>query len=411
MAEKRNISKYEYGACDVNRAYKFYFNYLLSKLDEIFIWKGKVFERQEGKEPVVDTTFMNHCLFLHGKVCLSDFADNTMRAYFGNLGGEQTGYYMPSQYIVANPIWGSESINITDKDRNGVMCYNTKTDKPYMLYPFGGQGLFNLIKQTATMLADNMVSINVAQINTRANVIFTAETPALATSAEQQLKRMYEGHPYTIVKENMINKLGINPVATQGVDITELTELQQYIIAHFFNSIGIKSNAINKKERLITDEINYIDDYLAISLESMLSSRQEFVDAFNDFYGEEYGEISVELNDILKPVMDQAKNPEEYMALSNNTNEPLDDTAVEGEGNGTEINAVEGTDGSTGRTDGDSVQTVGDSEESTGNTEVPADNDSTSAESIGTAIGEAIVETVEEILSDEKDDESEDDES
>lgn len=334
-------NSYDYCATDVSEAYKFYFNYLLSKLDEIFIWKGKIFEEKEdGSDPDVDVVFLDHLLYLTGKACLSPVFNGIMRCLNGNVGGEQTGYYLPSIITVANPIYGDKQIGITDLNREGIMVYNSKADIPYTLYPLHTNGLFNLIKQTATMLADNVVSINVAQINTRVQVIATAETPALANSAELQLKSMYAGKPYTVVKENMVNKININPIATSSkTDLTQLTELQQFIVAQFFNAIGIKSNAINKKERLITDEINYIDDYLAISLDSMLESRVKFCKKFNAIYGEEFGTIDVELNPILKPVIKEAVSEDnncpketafdEVVESEDNTvNESEDETAV-----------------------------------------------------------------------------------
>jgi hypothetical protein len=49
------------------------------------------------------------------------------------------------------------------------------------------------------LLADNISSLNVSQINGRVSQIFTADNEAMARTAELVLKDIYEGKPYKIV--------------------------------------------------------------------------------------------------------------------------------------------------------------------------------------------------------------------
>jgi hypothetical protein len=93
-----------------------------------------------------------------------------------------------------------------------------------------------------------------------------------------------------------------------SVKIAQLIELHQYIIAQFYQAIGIKANAINKKERLITDEINSQDDYLAISLLDLITSWREGFEKVNEMYGTD---IKVELNPVLEHVIEQPSNDTE----------------------------------------------------------------------------------------------------
>ena len=159
------------------------------------------------------------------------------------------------------------------------MMYNSRTDKQTMWLPSGG-GLFQLIKQTATLLADNIVSISTAQINSRIQAVFTAESQAQANTAEMIIKDLYAGKPYRTVPGDELEKFtvqGINNTAMPNI-IAQLVELQQFIIGQFYQNIGIKFNSTNKKERLITDEINFQDDFLAVNLYTMLESRKEAVE-------------------------------------------------------------------------------------------------------------------------------------
>jgi len=85
-----------------------------------------------------------------------------------------------------------------------------------------------------------------------------------------------------------------------------LVELHNYIRANFFQSIGIKSNDVMKKERLITDEIEQQNDYLAISILDIITSWQTGFDKVNEMYGTD---IQVELNPVLVKEVVNAVDP------------------------------------------------------------------------------------------------------
>jgi len=295
----------KFGVCDVEEAYRFYFKYLLGKLDKIFKW--------ENLPETVDEKYLNLGLFLNGNVAWSTKLDNKVRIYTGNIGGEPNIYYSPTIYTVANPIVGSANLKI---DEDCIVMYNTSNDKYYNFLPKVA-GLFQLIHQTATLLADNIVSINTAQINSRVHTIVTTESEATRNSAEVYLKRLYSGKPWSALSEDMLASIHVNPVssASSTNNIAQLIALHQYIMADFYNAVGIKTNPVNKKERLITGEIDSVDSYLAINLDEMLDSRKEAIEKINKKYNLN---ISVSLSDILKPVIESAENPDKNKTVELN---------------------------------------------------------------------------------------------
>lgn len=282
MNDKWLSTRFKFGICDVEQNYRFYFKWLLSKMENVFVLKNV--------PRTIDISYLKEHLLLDGEICITKFGDE-LYAAIGSRGGAPNEYYRPTEFIIANPVLGSKVVNI---GTDGVVIYNTPTDREYM---FGG-GLFQLIKQTSTLLADNIVSINCAQINTRVEAVFTADSESQAAAGEIALKKLYAGAPYNILRQDVVEKIGVNPIATAATSnkIRELVELHQYIIAQFFQAVGIKANAINKKERMITDEINSQDDYLGISLLDMLESWKQGFDEVNAMYGTD---IQVELNPIL----------------------------------------------------------------------------------------------------------------
>lgn len=299
---REDIERYKFGICDVKDNYNFYFKWLLAKLHDLFIWKNI--------PDHIDVTALNNELFLNGQVCWTEMKDGKVYPLYGNVGGQENAFYCPTKYIIANPVLGSKTVNIDplNGEVDGIMMYNSPADKTFTWLP-GSGGLYQLIKQTATLLADNIVSINTAQINSRVNTIVTADSLQLKNSAEEYLKRLYSGKPYTVMDENLLENIHINPVSSPQLAnvLAQLIELHQYIIAQFFNNIGIKTNPVNKKERLITGEIDSVDNFLAVNLNEMLKSRQIACALINAMFDMD---ISVELAEELQPVLEQSIEPD-----------------------------------------------------------------------------------------------------
>lgn len=311
------------GVCDFRANYDFYFKWLTNKIMSCFIIRDAAKSEQTAS---IDWNYFKMNLILDGQICITDF-NNKLYACIGNRGGAPNEYYLPSVFIIANPVLGSKEVNI---DTDGIVIYNTKID----IFSYTGQaeifsgGLYDLISQTATLLSDNIISINCAQINSRITTFFTADSEAQAIAGEATLKKQYAGKPYQILQSDLIEKIQVNPVNTSatGTNITELVELHNYIIANFFQSIGIKSNSIMKRERLIRDEIESQDDFLQISILEILSSWQEGLQKVNELYGTQF---QVELNPVLlHELMDQlpAEQPAESTEDVAGAEEPAEGT-------------------------------------------------------------------------------------
>lgn len=272
------------GICDFRANYEFYFKWLLSKTCSCFYLKNL--------PETMDEFYIISNLIIDGDVCITKFNDE-LYACIGAPGGQPDEYYKPSIYTIANPILGSK---IVKDGVDGVIIYNTPLDA----YVSGG--LYGLISQTATLLADNIVSINCCQINSRVTAITTADSPAQRIEAEATLKSMYAGYPFKVVGSDIIDKITVNPIATANTsqNLAELIELHNYIIANYFQSIGIKSNDIRKKAHVLQDEIDSQNDYLQISILELLTSWQSGFNKVNEMFGTD---IHVELNPVLLDVI------------------------------------------------------------------------------------------------------------
>ena len=281
------------GVADFQKLYEWYFKWLTGKVMSLFIISD---EDPTEATASIDWDYFKMNLILDGEICITDFKEK-LYACIGSRGGAPNEYYLPTRFIIANPILGSKEVEI---GKTGVVIYNTLVDK-YVWTGTGcifASGLYDYIAQTATLLADNIISINCVQVNTRVSIFFTAESESQALAGEKILKKMYAGCPYQILRSDLVDKLNVNPVnaaaATQNVK--ELIELHNYIISSFFQNIGIRANNNMKRERLVTDEVDAQNDYLEINILEFLAPWQKGLDAVNEMYGTK---LSVKLNPVL----------------------------------------------------------------------------------------------------------------
>lgn len=287
-----NLSAHYVGCCDVDFNFKTYFDLLVNKVSRMFVW--------DNLPETVDQRYLETLLLLNGKAAFTKVNDK-FYVVRGNWGGEPNCYYQPTIWTMANPILGSKTLRIRQLDGtesveglDAILIGNSDVDLLRNNCETGG--LYGLIYQTAGLLADNISSLNVSQINGRVSVLYTADSEAEALTGEKVLQDIYEGKPYKILSQNILEKIGVNPVAAQGQSNTlmSLIEAHQYILAQFFNEIGIGGNWNMKRERINTAETELMTDSLDINIQSMLKCREEAVKKINELYGLN---ISVKLNE------------------------------------------------------------------------------------------------------------------
>lgn len=278
------------GVCNVQHNFNFYFDMLTNKCCNLFVW--------DGLPDTVDQRALNLNLVLGGKVCWTKFNDK-IYALTGNVGGEPNAYYLPQDFIIANPILGSKQVRIRQKDGSkevqgldGILMGNSDVD---VMSDRPTGGLFGLIYQTAGLLADNISSLNISQINGRVAQIWTADTDQMARTAEIVLRDIYDGRPYKVVAQDIIDKVGVLPSAETGQTNTllNLIEAHRSILGDFYAELGIGYQSNMKRERINEAEIGLMKGQLDVNIWNMLECREEAVEKINELFGTS---ISVKLN-------------------------------------------------------------------------------------------------------------------
>ena len=274
------------------KLYRYYFDYVLRLLYRVILIKGI--------PKTVNETFLKMILYTQGKIC---FMEGTQIGETGsdllalNCSRSDTPdvYYIPQNVLVTNPRL-KKSYNLK-RDEQCVVVYLSETDK-YNASGING-GLYNFIETTAVTLADNMISLNIAQKNTRLVNILSGDTQNTVDSINAAIASMYEGKPTIVVKSSLIDKLQgvpIIPNASSNQNLTQLIEVNQYLLAHALEQIGICVHDQMKKERVISGELNDNLSFAFLSVDDIIVSMNEGFAAVNAKYGTE---LSAELNPII----------------------------------------------------------------------------------------------------------------
>ena len=273
--------KYDFdGKPDKGMLLSSYIRYFLARLQSMFIY--------EGLPDSVPQKWLENYLLVNGSCVWINTEDKGLIVVRAGIGGEPDEYYIPTECIVANPY-------IDDKDNK---TYTRDVDCVLMVNDTYAQGLLPLLKKYCSMLVENEVTMNIADIMSRASIILSAVDDNTKASAELFIKRLIEGNLSIIGETGMIlanqdKDLTINQISASNGMLTNLIEYEQYIKASLYNDIGLQSNYNMKREAINSNESQLTEDQLHPLIDNMLKERQEALEKVNAMFGTN---ISVKFN-------------------------------------------------------------------------------------------------------------------
>ena len=282
---------------------KRYISYMLARSNRMFEY--------EGLPETLDASMLEFILQGLGKGVIAEHEGN-LYAFECSFGGKKDAYYRPIEYIVNNSWLNFNKTLTRDKD-----CVFMRNDSLI-------NGLLPLYKRYAFMLTESDTSMYFALINSRIPFGITAPDEKTRLSAEKFLNDIIAGK-LAVMADNTflegINSLQLNNTASNI--ITQQIELQQYIKASYYNSIGLSSNYNMKRESINSDEAQLDQDALIPLVSDMLKCREEDIEKVNKLFGTN---ITIKLSELWEHKNEEVISDESDSDKASNTGEDIDES-------------------------------------------------------------------------------------
>ena len=248
-----------------------YIQYYLARLQSMF--------KYEGLPDSIPAKWLEHYLLVNGS-CAFVMDGDDLIVTTGGWGGIPDRYYIPTEYIVANP-YVKESTRRT---------YTLGEDCVVMRNDTYVQGLMPMLTKYCSQMVENDITFNTADILSRAMLMITAVTDNDKQSVELWLKKLRRGELYAMgelpaMTGNQDRSINITPFQQVAGTLTDLIEYHQYLKAGLFNELGLNSNYNMKREAINSNESQLNDDALHPLIDDMLRMRQEGLKEVNEMFG------------------------------------------------------------------------------------------------------------------------------
>ena len=251
---------------DKPRCIGYHVAYMLNRTQSMFEWKGL--------PESIPQRSLELLLQVNGYCAVTE-VNGKLYALRGGRGGEPDPYYMPTIYVVANP-----ALNYTAQLKIGEECVVIPNDSLYL-------GLMPAFRHYATQITEAELSLDIADINTRQALVFSAPDDATRESALKVLGDLRVGKQGVIADNAFLEGIKVQPgsAAAAAGSIRELIEKLQYHWAQFFLFVGLEANYNMKREAINAAETSLNQDALAPLVDDMRKRRQEAAVAINKMYG------------------------------------------------------------------------------------------------------------------------------
>ena len=243
----------------------------LNKLMSLFKFDLK------GDEETVKPEWLKLQLFCNGFSFITEHEDN-LYAFYGGLGGVPDEYYQPTEIVVANPYL---KLNKT---------YKLKDDGVLISFDTLRQGIIPIIGKYAGLLAENTITMRIADIMSRVTNILSASDESTITSALLYLEQIEKGSLGVIEQNPFLEDLKIQAGASgeSKTRLTDLIEVEQYLKASLMNELGMQANYNMKRESINSNEAQLNDDMIQPYMDMVFENLKKGFDAVNEKYDREW---------------------------------------------------------------------------------------------------------------------------
>ena len=253
-----------------NTNLQFYFRrYLMQKAISVFKW---------NIPETWDKDYFLYTLYGYGYCAVINTEEFGVIPQWGALGGYNV-FYRPTYVIITNPL-----IKELKKPTIGVDCTIIKLQPDY-------GSITDLVNYYADMLALCAESVGINLVNSHVAHVFPAANKATAESYKKLFDKISSGEPAVVVDKNLFSDTG-EPTWTpfqanlqQEYIADNILSDMRKIEAMFDTDVGIPNANTDKKERLVTDEVNANNVETATRCELWLENLKLACERTNAMFG------------------------------------------------------------------------------------------------------------------------------
>lgn len=259
----------------------YYQRYLLQKAMSVFEWDlPENWTKYRGKD------YFLYCLYCFGFVAVVNTDKFGVIPQACTLGGYGV-FYEPKWAVIANPL-----LRGVLQPTIGKECELIKLQPDY-------GGIMDIVYQYAEQMALASQAVSVNLINSKFAFVFAGENNAAA----QTLKKMYDdimsGEPATFVDKKLFRNDGtpawqllMQNLKQQYIASDILSDMKK-IEAEFDTRIGIPNANTDKRERLITDEVNSNNAGTNALASQWKTSLDDSIERVNKLFGDSCKPLAV----------------------------------------------------------------------------------------------------------------------
>lgn len=225
--------------CKNTRLRKFFRKYLFERAISVFKWELPA---------EWDKDYFLYSLYGGGYIAVLYTDKFGAICQYGALGGYNL-YYKPDYIIISNPLLPAIQATI-DKE-----CAVIKLQPDYT-------SIMDIVGYYADQLALASEAMGVNFVNVKTGTVFGAESKAKAESYKKMYDDLSSGNPAVVIDKTLLDEKGqpswfpfTQDVKSSYVASDLLSDMRK-IVSMFDSEIGIPNANTDKKERLITDEVN-----------------------------------------------------------------------------------------------------------------------------------------------------------
>lgn len=248
---------------------RYFQRYLLQKALSVFKWNLP-------KEWSAD--YFLYTLYCRGYIAIIETNKFGVIPQGGALYGYDV-FYQPTNIIISNPL-----LRGIIQPRIGTECAVIK------LQPDFG-GILDIVSYYADMMAICAEAVAVNVMNSKLSYVFSAKNKPQAESYKKMFDGVASGELAVVIDKNLFDEEGkpcwqpFNQNVKESYIAADILSDMRKIEAMFDTDIGIPSANTDKKERLITDEVNANNVETASKCEVWLETLKKGLDVANNLFG------------------------------------------------------------------------------------------------------------------------------